>query len=130
VGDDAYFWKCHRYIELNPVRAGLVDRPEEYRWSSYCRNALGRPDRLVTPHAMYLALSRECRGSAAAYRRMFGRGLDEAEIASIRAVLRQERVYGDEAFIAIVESLSPRPPRSPRHGRPAAKNKSDLFLDQ
>jgi len=44
VGSDAYFWNCHRYIELNPVRAGIVDVPGSYRWSSNSSNAPGGVD--------------------------------------------------------------------------------------
>ena len=46
IDTDRYLMTCHRYIELNPVRAGLVQRPEEYGWSSFLRNALGMPIRL------------------------------------------------------------------------------------
>lgn len=50
---------CMRYIELNPVRAGIVRRPGDYRWSSYAANALGREDALISPHPHYLALGRD-----------------------------------------------------------------------
>jgi len=59
-----YLLACMRYIEANPVRAGMASAPEDFRWSSYRANALGEPDRLLTPHPAYLAL-----GSAAAARR-------------------------------------------------------------
>jgi putative transposase len=64
---------CMRYIELNPVRAGLVNRPDEYRWSSFGVNALGRPDELVAPHPLYFALGRTPAERQVAYRRSFGR---------------------------------------------------------
>ena len=47
---------CYRYIELNPVRAGLVEKSEDYIWSSYHANALGEVDSLITPHSVYLRL--------------------------------------------------------------------------
>src|SRR6188508_17354 len=50
VDSARYVLACYRYIELNPVRAGLVDRPESYAWSSYRANADGHDDRLTTPH--------------------------------------------------------------------------------
>jgi putative transposase len=56
--DEAYILTCCRYIELNPVRAGMVAGPGDYRWSSYRANGLGRADPLVTPHAHYLRLGR------------------------------------------------------------------------
>jgi putative transposase len=63
-----YLLSCMRYIELNPVRAGLVQRPADYRWSSYRANVLGRQDALVTPHPCYYALGRTPQARRAAYR--------------------------------------------------------------
>ena len=56
VDSENYVLACYRYIELNPVRAGMVGTAAEYRWSSHHCNALGEPDRLVRPHSQYLAL--------------------------------------------------------------------------
>lgn len=66
-----YLLACMRYIELNPVRAGLVRHPADFRWSSYRANALGEPDALVTPHAAYYALGRHAAERLAAYRATF-----------------------------------------------------------
>jgi len=66
-----YLLACMRYIELNPVRAGLVRHPAHYRWSSYRANALGEPDALLTPHALYCALGRSPEERRAAYRGTF-----------------------------------------------------------
>ena len=66
-----YFLACMRYIELNPVRAGLVKLPQTYRWSSFRANALGEEDPLVTPHAHYCVLGRSPEMQQAAYRAMF-----------------------------------------------------------
>ena len=63
--------ECMRYIELNPVRAGLVAAPGEYRWSSFRSNALGHEDALVTPHSCYYALGRSPALRQAAYRALF-----------------------------------------------------------
>ena len=54
VQADHYLLTCYRYIELNPVRAGMTDDPAGYRWSSYRCNALGQPDKLIEPHEYYL----------------------------------------------------------------------------
>lgn len=63
-----YLLYCMRYIELNPVRARMVARPEHYRWSSFRANAWGWHDALLTPHARYCALGRDARSRQAAYR--------------------------------------------------------------
>lgn len=62
-----YLLSCMRYIELNPVRAGLVESAADYRWSSYRANVLGREDALVTPHPCYYALGRTPQARRAAY---------------------------------------------------------------
>ena len=53
VQTDSYLVSCMRYIELNPVRAGMVDRPEEYRWSSFGENVWDG-ESWLKPHAEYL----------------------------------------------------------------------------
>ncbi|HZH70032.1 MAG TPA: transposase, partial [Flavobacteriaceae bacterium] len=58
VDSDFYVLACMRYIEMNPVRANMVESPQEYQWSSYQRNALDGHDRLVTSHESYLGLAR------------------------------------------------------------------------
>ena len=58
VDADVYLFLCQRYIELNPGRAGMVDDPAHYPWSSYRANGLGQADALLTPHALYLALEK------------------------------------------------------------------------
>ncbi len=63
VDTDAYFFDCCYYIERNPVRAGMVARVRDWRWSSYRAHALGSPDPLVSEHPLYRALGR-LRGAA------------------------------------------------------------------
>lgn len=57
VQDETYLLRCYRYIELNPVRAGMVSDPADYRWSSHCCNGLGQANALVQPHGSYLAIA-------------------------------------------------------------------------
>ena len=56
---------CHRYIELNPVRAGMVGHPRAYPWSSYGCNAEGKSDALITPHEEYRRLGQQTVGAGA-----------------------------------------------------------------
>ena len=53
---DTYLLACQRYIELNPVRAAMVDDPAHYRWTSYRHNALAATDSCITPHVLYPAM--------------------------------------------------------------------------
>lgn len=117
VDTDAYLLACHRYIELNPVRAGLADSPSVYRWSSYRANALGVPDSLVTPHPLYLTLADGDVERGDAYRRLFEAPDGEREFDDIRRALRYQRPLGSREFHARIERdtgiLAPRP-----RGRP------------
>jgi putative transposase len=79
-----YVLGCMRYIELNPVHAGLAPSPEEYRWSSYGANATGLADPVVTPHAFYYALGRTQGARQAAYRALF----QGAVLRQVRAAYR------------------------------------------
>ena len=79
VDSASYVLACYRYIELNPVRAGMVTRASDYRWSSHEGNAGRGSNKLITPHAEYLAL-----GSKTAYLGLFDTGDDAAFLAAVR----------------------------------------------
>ncbi|OGT30107.1 MAG: transposase [Gammaproteobacteria bacterium RBG_16_51_14] len=98
VQEDRYLLTCMRYIELDPVRAGMVAHPRHYRWSSYRANAEGRADPLVSPHGRYLALGRTVARRREAYRALLRAPQDEAEIASIRAAWQTGTPLGSNAF--------------------------------
>jgi len=55
----AYLLLCQRYIELNPVRAAMVDDPADYRWSSYRSNGFGQADPLLTLHVLFADLGHD-----------------------------------------------------------------------
>jgi putative transposase len=71
IDSERYFLQCSRYIETNPVRAGMVHEPGAYRWSSFRSNAEGEPDVLVRRHPVYLALGRWSSVRREAYRALF-----------------------------------------------------------
>jgi putative transposase len=83
-----YVLGCYRYIELNPVDAGMVKHPTLYTWSSYRANALGRDDRIVSPHAEYLALGHNAEAQRNAYAALFHDTLEPSLVADIRAATR------------------------------------------
>ena len=84
VDSDRYVLTCMRYIELNPVRAGLVSEPELVRCSSYRYHALGEADALVSPHPLYLALGASPRDRRDAYRAMCRWALSPEVLRDIR----------------------------------------------
>jgi putative transposase len=99
-----YCLACHRYIELNPVRAGMVPEPGEYRWSSYRCNALGVPSSLITPHSEWLALGANDRMRRKAYLKLFDRVPGEQELKAIRRALRKGRPVGGKRFQQRIEA--------------------------
>ena len=60
-----------RYIELNPVRAGMVEQPSEYPWSSYAANAEGKNNKLITSHKVYRQWGGGMSQKGTAYRQLF-----------------------------------------------------------
>ena len=118
VEAEPYFFTCSRYIELNPVRAGMVADPAAYPWSSYQWHASGETDRVVTDHELYRALGRTPQERQSAYRALFQRTLEEGEIQKIRSTLHQCRVLGTERFQDTMERVLSRRVRSGKAGRP------------
>jgi len=98
VQEDEYFMACLRYIELNPVRAGMVSDPGDFRWSSYRAHGLGVRIRLWEPHAVYLSLGDDVIARQQAYRGLMSELLDLDVIAKIRHCANTGLVLGTEKF--------------------------------
>jgi len=94
---EKYLLTCHRYIELNPVRAGMVARPEEYRWSSYGANAWGDAGWL-SPHEKYLRLGVDTESRCYAYPNLFECQLSQADLHRIRKAAHYCQPVGDDRF--------------------------------
>lgn len=105
VDTERYLLTCYRYIELNPVRAGLVEHPSQYRWSSYCTNALGQPDPLVTAHARYRDLGTEPATQQAAYRLLFRDQIDDSTLSYIRNATNKGWALGNDRFHESIADL-------------------------
>ena len=84
VETDRYLLACYRYIELNPVRAGVVEHPAEYIWSSHRYHAFGDRNRFISTHACYLDLGDVTLQRQERYRALFDQQLTDDEINTIR----------------------------------------------
>ncbi len=84
VGEEDYFLGCYRYIEMNPVRAGMVAHPGDYRWSSYGANAQGGVSPLIRSHLVYAGLGLTDEERQATYRELFRYELDPGLVDEIR----------------------------------------------
>lgn len=129
VDSSSYLLTCHRYIELNPVRAGLVKRPERYRWSSHMRNAYGAPLPMIEPHAEYLALGSDEDRRRSAYRRLFATPIADIEMDRIRAAIRSNLPIGCDEFLNELEQQLARPMKRRPAGRKSRKCEAERIQE-
>jgi REP-associated tyrosine transposase len=84
IEDERYWLTCLRYIEQNPVRAGIVKSAEDYQWSSYRAHAFGKAPHWLTAHPVYLALGPDAAQRQAAYRAISSPSLIPRELIDQR----------------------------------------------
>lgn len=103
VQSERYLFTCYRYIELNPVRAGMVRHPAAYRWSSYALNSQGDTGWL-TPQEEYLRLGSKPAERGRAYRALFTHELNQEDLDFVRAAIHYSQPIGDARFREHIES--------------------------
>ena len=108
IDSESYLFTCCRYIELNPVRAQMVNHPSEYSWSSYRRNALGKDNELVTPHLLYKQLGKTDEEQQKSYRQLFRAHIAEKTLLEIREATNKAWVLGTDRFKQKIERLTAR----------------------
>jgi REP-associated tyrosine transposase len=126
VQSSQYLLACYRYVELNPVRAGMVRNAVEYAWSSYRCNALGEFNELVDPHAVYLGLGIARGKRQSSYRQLFSDPIPEEQIRDIREFLQSGTPLGNHKFRDQVESILSIKIGHVRRGRPRVQNENGL----
>lgn len=119
IDADTYLFACQRYIELNPVGAGMVESPGAYRWSSFSANGRGKEIACWTPHPLYLSLGNTPSERASMYRSQFRGHIDQAELEDIRKAINQGMALGNERFKNEIEALSGRRVVQRKRGPPA-----------
>ena len=118
IQEEAYLLVCQRYIELNPVRAGMVGHPGEYRWSSYRANGQGEDNTVIRPHSLYAALGLDVASRLAAYRELFRYELEPGLVDQIRRATNGNFVLGSERFAAAAAATLGRRVLPGNSGRP------------
>lgn len=111
---------CMVYIDSNPVRAGLVARPEDHAWSSYGESAGLRPAYWLTPHAVYWALGNTPFAREAAYAGRVQDGLGVAEAQAQTQAVQSGWALGSDAFRAELQARTERRVQPRKPGRPRA----------
>jgi len=117
VETEAYLLTVYRFIELNPVRAGLVQAPEQYPWSSAKDHLALRESSLILDHEMYMRLGGTSEERARAYATLMNEPLKEGEHSQICAAARQGGVLGSDQFKDQIEMQLGRRVRPGRRGR-------------
>jgi len=118
VDADNYLLLCQRYIELNPVRADMVEHPGEYRWSRYCANAQDESNTLLTPHPLYEQLGNNKNQRCEHYRELFRYQVEPGIIDEIREATNSGYVLGREDFKEQIEAMLKRRVEKGKPGRP------------
>ena len=122
VSEDHDLLGCYRYIEMNPIRAGMVAHPAEYQWSSYRANAQGEASSLINPHIHYLQLGQEECGRIQSYRALFRNYLDSKVIEQIRQSTNGNYALGSSRFEREVSAALGRRAKRGKAGRPFSRS--------
>jgi putative transposase len=115
---DHYVMTCYRYIEMNPVRAGMVSHPAAYPWSGYHHNARGHINNLITAHNDYLSLGNSGEQRMRVYRDMLNAVVSQEELEQIRKATNGNYVLGDKRFQQEIEYTLGRRVTPGKRGRP------------
>lgn len=115
ISKDEYLLACGSYVELNPVRARMVEDPKEYRWSSYRANAYGQKDALLDEHIIYSKLFQD-QEVRKAYREFVHQMMEKKE--AMRGEMDRRAIYGSGAFIQEVNRRFKIDARIKEPGRP------------
>ena len=121
IESERYLLACMVYIDLNPVRAGMVVQPEDFRWSSH-RHCIGlASDKLVTPHALFWALGNTPFAREAAYAELVRQGLAQRDKDDFTRTALSGWALGSEGFVTSLQEGTTRRLSPGRAGRPFKK---------
>ncbi len=118
---EQYILACYRYIELNPVRAGMVHDPADYPWSSHAYNAYGKTDTLISPHEIYQQLGNTPEEQRNHYRSLFQICLPRETLDNIRQATNGNYALGNDRFRDEIEQQLNRRATPRKAGRPKEK---------
>ena len=105
VQEEGYVMACYRYIEMNPVRAGMVASPGDYPWSSYRFNAAGEASDWLVQHVRYQGLGSTAASRQTAYRQLFDNSLPPDLVSDLRCFLQTGTPLGNDKFRERIETV-------------------------
>ena len=116
VERDAYLLQCCRYIELNPVKAKIVRRPEDYIWSSYAQRVTSTLPAWMAPDKVLPLLTADATRASALYRDFVSLGCPDQKF--IQGTTRRNQLLGSPRFVDEVERLTGERIENRTQGRP------------
>ncbi len=128
VDTEHYLLTCMKYIELNPLRAGMVEEPGEYPWSSYERNARGKENARIFEHPVYTALGKNIDERASVYHATFSHSIGYTTLDEIRKAVNQELVLGKDLFKEKIAAMTQRRVVPGKPGRPRVKDVEGYYF--
>lgn len=124
IESERYLLTCMVYIDLNPVRAGVVTQPADFRWSSH-RHCIGlASDKLVTPHALFWGLGNTPFAREAAYVQMVQAGLATSEAVQLTQSALSGWALGADEFMSALQQVTSQRLVPGKAGRPLKKPKT------
>lgn len=128
IDEEEYFLACLHYIEMNPVRAGIVTSPELYRWSSYRMRAFGEKNPIIDLDPWYNSLADNDKERQLRYKKLFQDLVTESAYKLISEMEIKQGIVGAEGFKEKIEKLIHKDIIFRRPGRPRKKNNSDPII--
>ena len=119
IDSEAYLLLCHRYIEANPVRAGMVTQAADYAWSSHKHFIGDRTDPAITEHALFLGLAADKEQCQRSFAALSNERVEPQVVEEIRLAINTDSALGSDNFMDNAEALLGRSVRPPKRGRPA-----------
>jgi putative transposase len=121
IQSERHLLACMVYLDLNPVRAGMVSDPVEHLWSSHHHHIGTRVDKLITPHALYWQLGNTPFAREVAYTEMVRAGLSVNQVGALTRATLSGWALGDDAFKSSLQAQTPRRVNPGPIGRPPKK---------
>lgn len=115
---DRYLLACMVYMDLNPVRAGLVSDPGDYPWSSYLHYIGRKADKLVTPHPLYWELGNTPFAREHAYADLVHAGIDSRQQQALTDATIRGWALGETDYVADLQRRTERRVAKAKAGRP------------